>query len=351
MVEKDGQSAQTLTAVVILSTTNSLLLRSSHPSSHSFLFSSPLLFPHLILLSLCWRSQPIEVWRMTKGSRPKGKEAEKRTNLNWHWHAPSGPETTPNQWESRSTKTNDWRNGYYGSNLVLVQSGSVEIESNRTPFLASIDRLTENLLCPTLTQSTLTHPLYYHVTIQPFTLHHSYHLTHIPIMHRSVTMMNSLRRFRSISIQSRLPTIGTLTSNTNQLLRPTCYYNPCTSLFPSFVSSSSFHSTSSRRHAADSPALHGTTILSVRKGNSVVLIGDGQVSQGGTVFKPNARKVRVIGNGKVIVGFAGSTADCFALLEVFEKKLEEYSGQLLRAGVELAKMWRTDKFLRHLNVS
>lgn len=80
-------------------------------------------------------------------------------------------------------------------------------------------------------------------------------------------------------------------------------------------------------HAADRPELHGTTILAVRKGNDVVLIGDGQVSQGSTVFKPNARKVRVIGNGKVIVGFAGSTADCFALLDVFEKKLEEYSGQ------------------------
>lgn len=112
-----------------------------------------------------------------------------------------------------------------------------------------------------------------------------------------------------------------------------------------------FHSSARLAHAADAPKLHGTTILAVRKGTDVVLIGDGQVSMGGTVFKPNARKVRVIGNGKVIVGFAGSTADCFALLDVFEKKLEEYSGQLLRAAVELAKMWRTDKFLRHLNVS
>lgn len=80
----------------------------------------------------------------------------------------------------------------------------------------------------------------------------------------------------------------------------------------------------------------------------MVVIGDGQVSMGGTVFKPNARKVRIIGGGKVICGFAGSTADCFALLDALEKKLDEYPGQLLRAGVELAKMWRTDKYLRHL---
>lgn len=83
-------------------------------------------------------------------------------------------------------------------------------------------------------------------------------------------------------------------------------------------------------HAADAPKLHGTTILAVRKGTDVVLIGDGQVSQGSTVFKPNARKVRVIGGGKVVIGFAGSTADCFALVDVFEKKLEEYSGRKRR---------------------
>jgi hypothetical protein len=104
-------------------------------------------------------------------------------------------------------------------------------------------------------------------------------------------------------------------------------------------------------HATTSTPLHGTTILAVRRGKDVVVIGDGQVSMGGTVFKPNARKVRIIGNGKVICGFAGSTADCFALLDALEKKLEEYPGQLLRAGVELAKMWRTDKFLRHLEVT
>ena len=101
-------------------------------------------------------------------------------------------------------------------------------------------------------------------------------------------------------------------------------------------------------HATTNTKLHGTTILAVRKGRDVVVIGDGQVSMGGTVFKPNARKVRVIGGGKVICGFAGSTADCFALLDALEKKLDEYPGQLLRAGVELAKMWRTDKYLRHL---
>ena len=94
--------------------------------------------------------------------------------------------------------------------------------------------------------------------------------------------------------------------------------------------------------------MHATTILSVRKGGDVVVIGDGQVTLGSTVVKPNARKVRVIGGGKVIAGFAGSTADCFALLEQLEKKLDEFPGQLLRASVELAKMWRTDKYLRHL---
>jgi len=104
-----------------------------------------------------------------------------------------------------------------------------------------------------------------------------------------------------------------------------------------------------RHHAASPTPLHGTTILAVRRGSDVVVIGDGQVSMGGTVFKPNARKVRVIGGGKVITGFAGSTADCFALLDALEKKLDEYPGQLLRACVELAKMWRTDKYLRHLD--
>jgi ATP-dependent HslUV protease, peptidase subunit HslV len=93
---------------------------------------------------------------------------------------------------------------------------------------------------------------------------------------------------------------------------------------------------------------HGTTILSVRKGGKVVIAGDGQVSMGNTVMKPNAKKVRPLGNGSVIGGFAGATADAFTLFERLEKKLEQYNGQLMRAAVELAKDWRTDKYLRNL---
>ena len=94
---------------------------------------------------------------------------------------------------------------------------------------------------------------------------------------------------------------------------------------------------------------HGTTIVGVKRGNKTVIAGDGQVSMGNTVMKPNARKVRRIGEGgKVIAGFAGATADAFTLFERLEKKLEQYSGQLLRAAVELAKDWRTDKYLRNL---
>ena len=94
---------------------------------------------------------------------------------------------------------------------------------------------------------------------------------------------------------------------------------------------------------------HGTTIIGVRKDGKTVIAGDGQVSMGNTVMKPNARKVRRIGEGeKVIAGFAGATADAFTLFERLEKKLEQYSGQLLRAAVELAKDWRTDKYLRNL---
>jgi ATP-dependent HslUV protease subunit HslV len=93
---------------------------------------------------------------------------------------------------------------------------------------------------------------------------------------------------------------------------------------------------------------HGTTILGVKKGGKTVIAGDGQVSMGNTVMKPNARKVRRIGDGKVIGGFAGATADAFTLFERLEKKLEQYNGQLLRAAVELAKDWRTDKYLRNL---
>jgi ATP-dependent HslUV protease subunit HslV len=93
---------------------------------------------------------------------------------------------------------------------------------------------------------------------------------------------------------------------------------------------------------------HGTTILSVRKDNSVVIAGDGQVSLGNTVIKSNARKVRPLGDGGVIVGFAGATADAFTLFERLEGKLEQHPGQLARACVELAKDWRTDRFLRRL---
>ncbi|MGD9805957.1 MAG: ATP-dependent protease subunit HslV [Hyphomicrobiaceae bacterium] len=93
---------------------------------------------------------------------------------------------------------------------------------------------------------------------------------------------------------------------------------------------------------------HGTTILTVRKGGRVVIAGDGQVSLGATVIKSNARKVRTLGKGDVIGGFAGSTADAFTLFERLEGKLEQYPGQLTRACVELAKDWRTDRFLRRL---
>jgi ATP-dependent HslUV protease subunit HslV len=98
----------------------------------------------------------------------------------------------------------------------------------------------------------------------------------------------------------------------------------------------------------DSPGWHGTTILSVRKGGEVVIAGDGQVSLGQTIVKANARKVRRIHDGKVIVGFAGSTADAFTLFERLEGKLEKHPGNLTRACVELAKDWRTDRYLRRL---
>ena len=91
-----------------------------------------------------------------------------------------------------------------------------------------------------------------------------------------------------------------------------------------------------------------TTILMVRKGGKVVIGGDGQVSLGPTVMKSNARKVRRLAKGDVIAGFAGSTADAFTLFERLEQKLEQYPGQLMRACVELAKDWRTDRYLRRL---
>jgi ATP-dependent HslUV protease subunit HslV len=92
----------------------------------------------------------------------------------------------------------------------------------------------------------------------------------------------------------------------------------------------------------------GTTIVSVRRGNKVVIGGDGQVSQGNTVMKGNARKVRRLHNEQVLAGFAGGTADAFTLFERFEEQLEKHHGKLVRAAVELAKLWRTERSLRRL---
>ncbi len=98
----------------------------------------------------------------------------------------------------------------------------------------------------------------------------------------------------------------------------------------------------------DDKRWRATTILMVRKGGRVVIGGDGQVSLGQTIMKSNARKVRRLGKGEVIIGFAGATADAFTLFERLEAKLEQYPGQLMRACVELAKDWRTDRYLRRL---
>lgn len=99
---------------------------------------------------------------------------------------------------------------------------------------------------------------------------------------------------------------------------------------------------------SDKLSMHATTIVTIRKGGKVVIAGDGQVSLGPTIMKGNARKVRRIGKGNVIAGFAGATADAFTLLERLEAKLEQYPDQLMRASVELAKDWRTDRYLRRL---
>lgn len=98
----------------------------------------------------------------------------------------------------------------------------------------------------------------------------------------------------------------------------------------------------------DQNTIYGTTILAVKKNKEVVIAGDGQVSLGHTVMKTTANKLRSLSNGKIIAGFAGSTADAFTLFERLEAKLEKHQGQLLRAAVELAKDWRTDKYLRRL---
>jgi ATP-dependent HslUV protease subunit HslV len=100
--------------------------------------------------------------------------------------------------------------------------------------------------------------------------------------------------------------------------------------------------------SASSPGWHATTILMVRRSGRVVIGGDGQVSMGQTVVKANAKKVRRLGKGEVIAGFAGATADAFTLFERLEAKLDQYPGQLARACVELAKDWRTDRYLRRL---
>ena len=137
-----------------------------------------------------------------------------------------------------------------------------------------------------------------------------------------------------------------------------------------YMSSASSNISSYDYGDRDQYKMHATTILCVRKGNQVVMMGDGQVSQGPTVVKSNARKVRRLGVGspkspasanktkpanekksQIIAGFAGSTADCFTLMERLERKLEEHPGQLTRACVDLAKAWRTDKYLRRLEAS
>ena len=100
--------------------------------------------------------------------------------------------------------------------------------------------------------------------------------------------------------------------------------------------------------AGDGGLWHGTTVLCVRKGAGVVIAGDGQVSMGNTIVKANAKKVRRLGDGTILAGFAGATADAFTLFERLEGKLDQYRGQLMRACVELAKDWRTDRYLRRL---
>ena len=99
---------------------------------------------------------------------------------------------------------------------------------------------------------------------------------------------------------------------------------------------------------APDPTWHGTTVVSLRKNGRVVVAADGQVTLGNTVLKANARKVRRLAGGQVLAGFAGATADAFALFERLEAKLEQHPGQLARACVELAKDWRTDRYLRRL---
>ena len=118
----------------------------------------------------------------------------------------------------------------------------------------------------------------------------------------------------------------------------------CTAIAPRTLSA--YITLPCNRHPPD--LWHGTTILTVRKGGTVAIGGDGQVSIGQTIVKANAKKVRRLAKGDVIGGFAGATADAFTLFERLEAKLEQYPGQLMRAAVELAKDWRTDRYLRRL---
>jgi len=119
---------------------------------------------------------------------------------------------------------------------------------------------------------------------------------------------------------------------------------------PKIASLTSIHSSFTRSYATKKDTgsqYHGTTIVSVRRGNKVVIMGDGQVTSGKVVSKSNAKKVRRIGT-TVIAGFSGSVADCFTLFDILEQKLEAFKGQLLRAVVEFAKMWRTDRMFHRL---
>ncbi len=114
------------------------------------------------------------------------------------------------------------------------------------------------------------------------------------------------------------------------------------------MGASSFTDTTAPMSETNSPAWHGTTILCVRKDGQVVIAGDGQVTMGATVVKAQANKIRRLGDGSIVAGFAGATADAFTLFERLEGKLERHPGQLTRACVELAKDWRTDRYLRRL---
>jgi ATP-dependent HslUV protease subunit HslV len=128
--------------------------------------------------------------------------------------------------------------------------------------------------------------------------------------------------------------------------QPRLYHRPPTALADlNYLKHCVFHP---RGFMTSNELWHGTTILAVRKDGKVVIAGDGQVSFGNTVIKSNARKVRRLGDGSVIGGFAGATADAFTLFERLEAKLEQHPGQLTRACVELAKDWRTDRYLRRL---